>query len=249
MLTNAALWCLPRLRRGEAAAGPCCQVGQKFTLVATDVEFTGRNFVGDVVRTITLPVEVTACEPASGLSTCESLESGGRVVTLLTPGSDQAWGLVPVDGDRIVVAASANDAGGSKFALLRYAADGHIDTSFGSDGSGVVWPVRAEYGEVGAAAPDGDGRIVVAGWLGDGPSASRIGLVRVDVDGALDAGFGVQGVVHTAVGAWSRADAVAVQPDGRIVVGGRASIGTEDFALVRYLPDGSLDPSFGIGGS
>jgi len=233
---------------GQAATGPCCQVGQQFRLVATDVEFTGRNFVGDVVRTITLPVEVTSCEPASGLSTCETLESGGRVVTLLTPGSDQAWGLVPVDGDRIVVAASANDAGGSKVALLRYTADGHLDASFGSDGSGVVWPVRTEYGEVGAAAPDGDGRVVVAGWLGDDPGTSRIGVLRVDADGALDGGFGVQGVAHTAVGSWSRADTVAVQPDGRIVVGGRASVGGEEFALVRYLPDGSLDPSFGIGG-
>jgi uncharacterized delta-60 repeat protein len=74
-------------------------------------------------------------------------------------------------------------------------------------------------------------------------------------EGGLDLSFGVAGKVTTdfaGVGNADTARAVAVQPDGRIVVAGaagvREAIGVVDFGLARYLPDGSADPSFGAGG-
>lgn len=68
--------------------------------------------------------------------------------------------------------------------------------------------------------------------------------------GGLDATFGGVGAVATAVGtADATAFAVAAQPDGRLVVAGRAFNGTDDdFALVRYNLDGTLDNTFGTGG-
>src|SRR4051812_43426309 len=71
--------------------------------------------------------------------------------------------------------------------------------------------------------------------------------------GALDPTFGAGGVATTALSpGWDRAYAVAVQPDGKILVGGEyngnGSIGAGDFAVARYLPDGTLDTTFGTGG-
>lgn len=71
--------------------------------------------------------------------------------------------------------------------------------------------------------------------------------------GQLDPGFGSGGYVLIPFDLSStpndQADAVLVQPDGRILVGGFAQVDdNRDFALARLLPDGSLDASFGSGG-
>ena len=68
--------------------------------------------------------------------------------------------------------------------------------------------------------------------------------------GTLDTSFGTGGKVTTDfAGAGDGAAAVAVQPDGKIVVAGEANIdGGYDFALARYNSNGTLDASFGRGG-
>lgn len=76
-------------------------------------------------------------------------------------------------------------------------------------------------------------------------------LARYNPDGSLDTGFGNNGKVTTKIfDGNDYAEAVAIQRDGRIVVAGRAapSSGTMDFAICRYDPDGTLDPSFGNSG-
>src|SRR5436190_12438579 len=74
--------------------------------------------------------------------------------------------------------------------------------------------------------------------------------IATALPGSLDPSFGSGGTVVTAIGAGdAAASAIAVQPDGRIVVAGFASNGTnDDFAVARYLTNGQLDASFGIGG-
>ena len=69
--------------------------------------------------------------------------------------------------------------------------------------------------------------------------------------GVLDPSFGAGGKVTTAIGAGSDdAEALALQPDGKIVVAGTSSgaFNNLDFAVARYNPNGSLDPTFGAGG-
>src|SRR5207249_2855146 len=67
--------------------------------------------------------------------------------------------------------------------------------------------------------------------------------------GSLDPSFGKGGVVTTAIGRSSEADALVIQPDGKLVVAGETANGTTcAFALVRYDEDGTLDPTFGKGG-
>ncbi len=120
---------------------------------------------------------------------------------------------------------------------------GTIDRGFGSSGLSSVH-VGERYSEAFDAAVDGEGRVVLAGL-----SSRSFGLTRLLPDGTVDIGFGDGGTVITPIGSAAEAHAVVVQPDGRIVVAGRtASVDASSFALVRYLPDGALDPGFGEGG-
>ena len=64
------------------------------------------------------------------------------------------------------------------------------------------------------------------------------------VVGALDPSFGVAGVATASFGGTDTGSAVAVQPDGKIVVVGTTSVNS-DFAVARFNPNGSLDTSFG----
>src|SRR5262249_16787791 len=67
--------------------------------------------------------------------------------------------------------------------------------------------------------------------------------------GALDLSFGAGGKITTDFGGADNGRALAIQPDGKTVVVGYVSVGgVLDFGLARYNPDGSLDPTFGVGG-
>jgi uncharacterized delta-60 repeat protein len=141
--------------------------------------------------------------------------------------------------------------------VARYRSDGTLDSSFSGDGK-----ARVELGGGDAAqavAIQSDGGIVVAGnAIGD---SSDFMAARFKPDGSLDTSFSGDGKVTTAFnpGQTDLGRDVALQPDGRIVVGGVAAnlSGTcpgpacvldENFALVRYNFDGSLDSGFGTGG-
>ena len=92
-----------------------------------------------------------------------------------------------------------------------------------------------------------DGKIVAVG-RSYYYSGSDIVLARYNTDGSLDAGFGAGGKVTTNISTYSEAFALAVQPDGRILVAGYGGYATSDFALIRYTAQGILDGSFGVGG-
>jgi uncharacterized delta-60 repeat protein len=132
-------------------------------------------------------------------------------------------------------------------ALARYDPDGSLDTSFGYGGTTTGSIVASDLAQAVARQPDG--RIVVAGSTNHALDAGQSLLVRYTQRGTLDGGFGSGGAVVTDIGGWSFADAVAVQPNGRIVAAG--GFGEHDgvnLMLARYRPNGSPDPSFGRGG-
>jgi len=96
-----------------------------------------------------------------------------------------------------------------------------------------------------AIAIQPDGKILLAGYASNGAN-DDFALARYNADFSLDLSFGTGGIVTTAVGGGEdRAEAIALQPDGKIIVAGHARIGANnDFALVRYNSNGSLDTSF-----
>jgi len=149
---------------------------------------------------------------------------------------------VALDGDRIVIAGSADDTNqSSAFAVARYLPDGQLDPSFGTGGVAITPGPRLNV--INAVAVTGEGKIVAVGFEGDG-TGRVIRVVRYLADGALDTTFGGTGIVTTAIGAFAIADSIVIEPDGKMIVGG----GNDAFTLVRYNDDGSLDSSFGGGG-
>jgi uncharacterized delta-60 repeat protein len=134
--------------------------------------------------------------------------------------------------------------------VARYNRDGTLDTDFNAGGK-VTTTLTNQTDEGNAVALQSDGKIVVAGTTTEGTSVQRFAVVRYNANGSLDTGFGTSGKAVTAFASGpDRAYAIAIQPDGKILVGGEATITATglDFALVRYNTDGSLDTGFGTGG-
>ena len=116
-----------------------------------------------------------------------------------------------------------------------------LDTGFGTEGLATT---SRFGGDRSAMALQPDGAVVMVG----GTFVDFV-MARFLADGTLDPGFGEGGMVTTDIqpDQQEEALAVALDPDGRIVVAGYSGFDAT-MALARYLPDGSLDPAFGTGG-
>ncbi len=186
-----------------------------------------------------------------------SFDGDGKVTTPFDEGSSYATSLV-LQADGKLVAGGYVDTGTStapdEFALARYLTDGSLDTSFDEDGK-----VTTTFPQSGstkmydmAVAPGGE--LIAAGATAASVNYA-FGLARYSADGALDSGFGTGGLVITPIFySDAEARAVAIQPNGKVVVAGRAYLNLQPpagccFALARYNADGSPDTSFGSGGS
>jgi uncharacterized delta-60 repeat protein len=172
-----------------------------------------------------------------------SFGKNGKVLTDF--GATESASAIAIQPDGKLVVA------GGRFDLARYTTTGALDTSFGTDGKVETHfgPHRADYAQAVAIQPDG--KIVVAGRSGFIGGNSDFALARYTTSGTLDTSFGTNGKVLTDFGSSvdGQADAVAVQPDGKIVVAG-STTGPKmnKFALARYTTNGALDKSFGTGG-
>jgi len=123
------------------------------------------------------------------------------------------------------------------------AAPGDLDPSFGGDGVVVVDEGVEEQAHATVVQPDG--KVVVVGEAVIGNNTEAL-VVRLNADGSRDSAFGYQ-VLAGKPGSYNElAEAVALQPDGKIVVAGRTS-SNQDGAVWRLLPSGEPDPSFGGG--
>lgn len=125
---------------------------------------------------------------------------------------------------------------------------GALDRTFGS--GGIVTTGTATQDEnANAVAVQPNGKIVAAGARsarGDDATVAML-LARYNRGGSLDAGFGSRGTVTGPSD--SIATAIAVQPDGKIVAAGLTRRAGGEIAVARYVARGSLDASFGSGGS
>jgi uncharacterized delta-60 repeat protein len=127
------------------------------------------------------------------------------------------------------------------------AAPGDFDPSFGSGGT-TLTVIGSGDSDAADVALQTDGAIVTVG-AAMVSGVNHVVVVRYDSAGVLDPAFGAGGVVSTPVGDFSRANAVALQSDGKIVVGGlTATAGASSFLLLRYDDSGALDPGFGAAG-
>jgi uncharacterized delta-60 repeat protein len=181
--------------------------------------------------------------------------SHGTVTTDLG-GSDWAASLVLLPGGSLL-AGGFSVQSSYDVALARYLPNGDLDPTFGHDGL-VVTDLDGGLEQAVEVLVQTDGRIVVAGSRLSPVGAEWDFLVlRYDAAGRLDPDFGQGGVTQidfadaeSPYPSYDYAYAAALQPDGRILVGGVANDGTagHDFGLVRLEPDGSVDETFGESG-
>jgi uncharacterized delta-60 repeat protein len=136
---------------------------------------------------------------------------------------------------------------GAASATGAFAQGGTLDPTFGGDGKVITRFAPRGSASVRAIALQSDGKIVAAGWIRAG---SAFAILRYQPSGRLDPTFSSDGKVITRFHHGGQAFAVAVQPDGKIVAAGTSEPDSNHegwFQLVRYLPRGRLDPSFGGG--
>ncbi len=176
--------------------------------------------------------------------------TGGVVTTPIGGVPNELTALVLQPDGAIVVAGTTGnglDPDDLDVAFARYTSAGTLDPTFGTGG---VFRVFGPFEDTVRGLAATAGGFVAAGTVAESADGPReVALFRVLATGTLDPSFGAAGRVTTTIGPGDdRAEAIAVQPDGRIVVAG-ASDGDGDLAVARYFANGALDGSFGNGGT
>ena len=160
---------------------------------------------------------------------------------------DSAAGVAIQPDGKIVVAGCGLVNGDTRqLVAMRFMEGGGLDPDFGDGGRAVFGPPERFNEHVLGMAIDGKGRIVLVGSGRDG-----VLVARLTTGGQPDSGFGSQGIVQTEVARpQAEGRAVAIQPDGRIVVAGVHRLADNRTAplVLRYLENGGLDLEFGTGG-
>jgi uncharacterized delta-60 repeat protein len=197
-----------------------------------------------------------------------SFGSNGVVLTSFGVSGAAATAVVIQPDGKIVAGGFVTDTNAPTFAvgLARYNTDGTLDSStFGTASTvpgTVISPLAATNSQVRGLALQSDGKVIAAGTAAGVPSNFSVLVARYNADGTLDTAtdstpstnFNTTGFVITPVGTVqdSAANAVALQPDGKIVAAGFAkpdSSNPRGFALVRYTDTGALDTTFNPGGT
>jgi uncharacterized delta-60 repeat protein len=197
-----------------------------------------------------------------------SFGTNGDAKILIGGSTDNVFGdglaLTP-DGGIVGTGSMVHGSSGYEIGIAgKVTATGVPDPGFnGGDPSNTSGSIRSTSGPLGvepqsyrAVAVQGDGKLVIGGY-----TRERVDFMvtRLLPDGRFDSTFGTGGVSRNYFGQATDvytgdtlATDVALQPDGSIVLGGRAGTlnqgGPEGFAVARYLPDGTLDSAFGQGG-
>ncbi|MEJ7624607.1 MAG: carboxypeptidase regulatory-like domain-containing protein [Pyrinomonadaceae bacterium] len=171
----------------------------------------------------------------------------GIVNTPIGPGNDVAQAVAIQPDGKIVVAGYSFNGTYDDFAVVRYNADGSLDSGFGQNGVATT-SVGIGHDEAFGLALQSDGKIVVVGQSANG-SNTDIGVVRYHDNGSLDLSFADDGLFTFDFGENDHGRSVAIQSDARIVIAGNSfQQGNSDVAVLRLDSQGALDPSFrGVG--
>ncbi|MEQ1643028.1 MAG: LamG-like jellyroll fold domain-containing protein [Pyrinomonadaceae bacterium] len=171
-----------------------------------------------------------------------SFDGDGKVITPIRTFDDEAYAVAIQSDGKIVAAGYSSNGQTYDFALVRYNANGSLDTSFDGDGI-VITPVGISNDVAYSVTIQSDGKIVAAG-----DSSLSLAVVRYNANGSLDTSFDGDGKVVTAIANDAQAESVAIQSDGKIVAAGHSFGSNSDFTIVRYNTNGSLDTSFDFDG-
>lgn len=190
-------------------------------------------------------------------------QTGVVTTELNNGGMDRAYSVAIGTDDSIILGGWARGAGFSSqdFGLVKYEKDGGLDTSFGTNNDGkVITDFNGNNESLNSIGIQNDGKIVAGGMMIDG-FTEKLALARYNTDGSLDTSFGPNnnGKVITPITSSTRLNgsSIAIKNNGKILLGGWVELITpagpvigsnDEFMLVQYNIDGSLDSIFGSNG-
>jgi len=200
-----------------------------------------------VLTTIIL-LALGICTQAQPGTLNPSFGDSGKVFTYYANSTMQCYASALQSDNKIIAAGSLISNGFDDFMVLRYLPNGILDDSFGEKGRMIVDFGYSSQRAFGVAIQP-DGKIVVTGYglTGFFDPIKDIVTARLNTDGSLDSSFGAGGKVITDINGYEEiGTTVAVQSDGKILVGGVYK--GNSFVLLRYNTDGTIDDSFADNG-
>ena len=174
----------------------------------------------------------------------------GKVTTDLLGNDDYAKAIAINKDGKIGVAGYSYGSSAADFAIVRYNANGSLDTTFSGDGKLVI-TLGANNDNAIAIAFQNDNKIVVGGtYFSSNSARDDFAIVRLNVNGSLDTSFNGDGIFSTSIGTSDDTPrAMKLQNDGKILLVGDVRSGSyTDIGLIRVTTSGNLDTTFGTGG-
>ncbi|MDB5291790.1 MAG: tandem-95 repeat protein [Phycisphaerales bacterium] len=237
--------------RDDKAAAVWLLAGGKFLVAGTSTRIVGGIAAGSAFALARYNAD-GSLDTTFGQGTGEVLTSFGGDPAVST--SDDVAHALAVRADGTIFIAGSSDVGGSglEFALAAFNADGSISRIFGNAGK-VLVPFAGGDASIGAIAFAKDNGLVAAGSFKNATTGvTSMALARLRANGGVNKSFGKNGrVTRSLRGIDDEATSVAIEPDGRIIVGGLSVTGsatdgtlTTDFALVRFTAAGLVTHSF-----
>lgn len=167
----------------------------------------------------------------------------GRVITPVGGFDDLASAMAVQPDGKVIVAGRCQTDDFPGFCAVRYLANGTLDSSWNSGGAVITVFDADQSANAYAVALQVDGKVLLAGQCNSVAAGYKFCALRYLSDGTLDTGWNGSGMVATTIGTgMSTASAMAVQPDGKVLVAGSCmNNATQVFCTIRYNSDGSLD--------
>jgi uncharacterized delta-60 repeat protein len=182
----------------------------------------------------------------------DAFGTGGKVLKHVGSYVHNYLTAMTLQPDGKIVAAGYTERqslGNTTFALARFNVDGSADAGFGSSGAiATTFPDVNDLDRGIGVALQSDGKIVVVGET-ISVSDYNFGVARYTTSGALDTTFDGDGMMASGTAFIGTASDVAIDANGRFVLGGKKMVGSgSDWALVRLDATGAFDTTFGTNG-
>ncbi len=162
-------------------------------------------------------------------------------------GWDTANAITLQPNGKIIITGTTITNNDRSIATVRYNPNGTLDTTFGTQGT--ITTDLGGWDTANAITLQPNGKIIITGTTITNNDRS-IATVRYNPNGTLDTTFGTQGTITTDLGGWDTANAITLQPNGKIIITGTTITNNDrSIATVRYNPNGTLDTTFGTQGT
>lgn len=178
---------------------------------------------------------------------------GNNGILYVQPTSGNTYSIEDIafqQDSKIVIAGTYGQNGSYNFFAARYTIDGTLDNTFSVNGMvDTDFNTTSDWASTLEIAANG--KILLAGFNFAPGIENDIAVVRYNSDGTLDPSFNGSGKLSIDLGHDENINAMVLQPDGKILLGGENYISSgleNNFLLMRLNTDGSLDNSFGTNG-